>query len=130
MSEAPIYDLLEVQMLAERARRLARALDGYDYGSDLKETPMSVLDTLRTDFETVIAKAEDDAAKVQKYEAEPLVQGVLDMLEAVPEARDILTPVLAGLGKLAAMNPPAEDVAADVPAEPAGDPQLQTGIAV
>lgn len=91
---------------------------------------MSVLDTLRTDFETVIAKAEDDAAKVQKYEAEPLVQGVLDMLEAVPEARDILTPVLAGLGKLAAMNPPAEDVAADVPAEPAGDPQLQTGIAV
>ena len=89
--------------------------------SNPKETPVS-LDTIRIDFASILDKAEQDAAKVARYESEPLVQGVLAMIETMPVAREILVPVLAGLGKLAAAAPPADPAAH-------GDPQVQTGVA-
>lgn len=100
----------------------------YHSSNHPKGPPVSIADSLRTDLENllenhraVIERAEQDAAKVQRYESEPLIRSLVDMLETVPTARDILTPVLAGVSKLAAMSTPAEPASAD--------PQIQTGVA-
>lgn len=131
----PVHELLAAAV--KGSARLENALERvwtshqhhphYDDTSNPKEPPVSVLDTIRADFAAVIDKAEQDAAKVERYESEPLVQGIIGMIETVPVAREILTPVLDGLNKLASMAPVAP-AAAD-PAAPAADPNPQTYVA-
>lgn len=144
---APIHDRLaaETGIIIDHGRqdidairRLWHTLTGHDYhdpddttpiAADRQnlsetETPMSVLD----DLKNILDKGEEDAAKVVKYESEPLVAGIIDMLEAVPEARGIIQMILGAIGKLASMAPPAAPEAG--PNVAPVDPQIQTGIAV
>ena len=133
MSE-PIYDdlaraaaLRDGLRLAQRAQRHLAALSGYDYASDLKEPDMSVLDTLRADFDKVLGdhshEIEDGLDVAAKVAGNPLAQTVLGLAHVPPSILADISTHLQDLDiEFGRLKPPAEPAA--------GGEQPQPGIAV
>lgn len=82
--------------------------------SSIYQHGKTVLEQHLPGISAVVAQAEQDAAKVARYESEPIITDIAAILEAaVPGAREVIAPVVAMLKGLAAAAP-AQPVAAEV----------------
>jgi len=86
--------------------------------------------TLRADFDAILTQAEQDAAKIARYEANPLFAEVVTILEAIPEAGSAIRVAIAGVNALAGAAPspapvaqPEPAVVADAPVSTSTDPR-------